>query len=231
MLGYSAFNIAIRDLSSGSQFLTDLRPKYHPEFLSANIFYKGSEKHYFRPFVIKEIYARGSDRKLAYKKISIGLIGLCDESSTLIPRSGEESVLESKSPLAVAKALVPEVRKKSDLVVILFSGRMPALQEILEQVTGIDVVILGNSGFLSTQIQGRQNTVIVTTPTMGKYAGTLILELDNAKKIVSSQKLQHALSEDIKDDPTLSSVVKECEAASDKLETSIRAGTAKSTTH
>jgi len=228
-LGYSAINLAVRDFNSGGKFVSHLQETYQPKFVSTNIFYKDSDKRFSQPYVLKELEAKEKSKKIAFRKLKVGIIGLCDERATLFSNRLEESALESKAPLQVAKDWVPEVRKKVDLLVLLFSGTVDNLQAIIDQVPGIDVAILGGEAYISNQIRGRQNTVIVTTPSMGKYAGVLTLELDSSKKIVSSKKDQFPLDEQIPDDPRFAELAKEYDLAASKGTAQV--GASKSAVH
>ncbi len=229
LLGYSAINLAVRDFNSGGKFVAYLQETYHPEFVSTNVFYKDSEKRFGKPYVLKELEAKQKSKKIAFRRLKVGIIGLCDERAALFSNRLEESALESKAPLQVAKDWVPEVRKKVDLLVLLFSGRVDNLQAIIDQVPGIDVAILGGESYISNQIRGRQKTVIVTTPSMGKYAGVLTLELDTSKKIVSSKKDQFPLDEHIPDDPRFAELAKEYDRAVSKGAAQV--GASKSAAH
>ncbi len=230
-LGYSAINLAVRDFNSGGKFVTRLQETYRPEFVSTNIFYKDSDKRFSKPYVLKELEAKEKSKKIAFRKLKVGIIGLCDERATLFSNRLEESALESKAPLQIAADWVPEVRKKADLLILLYNGTVDNLQAIIDQVPGIDVAILGGESYISNQIRGRQNTVIVTTPSMGKYVGVLSLELNGDKKIISSKKDQYPLDEQIVDDPRFAALAKEYDQAATQSKTNVQTGAAKSSAH
>ena len=216
MMGYSVFNLGARDLNNGGMFIKILRRKYDLDFLSANIYYKETSRRFSEPYVIKRIKARSKDKKLPFKKLSIGIVGLCDERSTLFSSRIQEKMLEAKDPVEIARVVIPQVRKKVDLLILLYHGKYPSLQKILKEVNGVDVVVLGGS-YSFRETNDDKLPIIVTTPSMGKYAGTLTLELNKKKRIISHRLQKIALNESIADDPVFTRLVKEFEKVSKEV--------------
>jgi len=224
LLDYSVINLSVRDFVNGGEFVKSLTNKYsNIDFISANIYYKDTAKHFAKPYVIKRVKARTS-KGLPFKKLAIGIIGLCEKRETLFSNRFQEKMLEAKPPLDIAKTIVPQLRKKVDLVIVLFHGKASALEPILREVKGIDVVVLGGA-YSYRNLMKEKRPIIVSSPSLGKYAGYVTLELDKKKNIISEHRQQVALSEKIADDPELAALSKEFEQKSKEMRRR-RAGTA-----
>ncbi len=216
-LGYTVFNLSYRDFTTGGEIINKLSKKHHIDFIASNTFYKDSGKPFTKPYLIKTIKPHSNDKSLPVNKIRVGVVGMCDEYSMLFSKQLKEPMLEAKEPLQLAKKIINQVRKKSDLVVLLYNGNYAKLKPILENVKGIDVTIMGGQYYMVTP-NDHFESIIVTAPSMGKYGSILSLELDKNRKIVSHHSENIPLKEDMQDDPAMVKLVKEFEAAEQKLQ-------------
>ena len=223
-IGYKIFNLAYRDYINGGNYIQKLGKKYDVDFISSNTFYKDTNNHFTDPFLVKTIKANKNAKSVPFDKIKIGIIGSCDEYGLLFSKQLKEKMLESKPPLEELQNSIERVRKKSDIVVFLFNGNYKTFKSILDQVTGIDVAVMGGQYYMVTPNE-TYNTIVVTTPSLGKYGGRLTLELDKNKKIVSHSAQKVPLKEDMKDDPEMVKLIQEFEAAEKKLQDSQIYGT------
>ncbi len=223
-IGCRIFNLAYRDYINGGNYILDLGKKYDVDFIASNTFYKDTDNHFTDPFLVKTIKANKNAKSVPFDKIKIGIIGSCDEYGLLFSRQLNEQMLESKPPLKELQKNIERVRQKSDIVVFLFNGNYKSFKEILDQVKGIDVAVMGGQYYMVTPNE-TYNTIVVTTPSLGKYVGQLTLELDKNKKIVSHNEQKVPLKEDMKDDPEMVKLVQELEQAEKKLQDSQIYGT------
>ena len=212
MLEYDVINLSVRDLNNGGEFIKKLIRDYKPKFVSANIRYKESGKLFVEPYTIINLQRRkGGSGNL--KKLKVGVLGLCEERSTLFSNSIDEKMLESRNPVEAAKEWLPKLRKKCDILVLLAHMKFNILQQVLHEVQGVDVIAMGG-GYYRSRLDSQQDSVIIVkTPTLGKYAGQLLLKIDQNKKIVSHTASEIALSEKIADHPDFAALVKEVEKA------------------
>ncbi|MBN2411877.1 hypothetical protein JXQ31_09295 [candidate division KSB1 bacterium] len=224
-IGYRIFNLSYRDFFNGGEFIRGLAKKYDVDFVASNTYYKDTNNHFTDPFLVKTIKANKNAKSIPFNKIKIGIIGACDEYGMLFSKQLDEQMLESKPPLGELQKNIEKVREKSDMVVFLFNGNYKTFKEITGQVKGIDVAVMGGQYYMVTPNEFYNNTIVVTTPSMGKYVGQLTVELDKDKKIVSHSVHQEALKEDMKDDPDMVKLVQEFEQAEKKLQDSQIYGT------
>jgi 2',3'-cyclic-nucleotide 2'-phosphodiesterase (5'-nucleotidase family) len=216
-LGYTTLNIGTRDLSSGGEYLTQIERKYPLHFLSANIFYKESGKLYADPYTIIKIKKQQNSRKPPFSTLRVGILGACDARPALFATSRQEPMLESREPLPEIKKHLDIVKRKSDLVVLLYYGRYSNLENILQQTEGIDVVLFGLEYYRVNSDELFHGAVVVSTPSQGKYLSAVKLELDNQKNITDHKMTRTALTESIEDDQKYAQLVAEFKTAEKKL--------------
>jgi len=202
-LNYDAMNLSHREFYSGSEFLQDAQKKYNLHFISANIRYKESQKLFTEPYIVKSIRSGFS-----LNSTKIGIMGLTEERSRLLPtRFKELPQIEAVDPVPVTMELIPELSKKSDLIILLYSGRMKTLEKILEQTDKIDVVIVAQEYYRVDNFTN-DRPIVVSSSSQGKYFSTLELEF-NDKGIQSSKKMKKPLTKSIPDDPKMAELVEE----------------------
>ncbi len=216
-LHYTAINLGVRDFINGGKFLNTLHEKKKFQFLAGNVYYKDTNKSFARPFIIRNVKAdKDRGKKLPYNSLKVGIIGLCEERATLFRDNIKEPMLVSRAPASIAKKLVDKVRKKADVIILLYYGKYNQLQPIISDAKGIDVVVVGGEYYRVERTE-TTNPIIVSTPSMGKYAGVLTLQLDEKKNIISSHKERLPLNENIIDDAHFVKLVADYENAAQEL--------------
>ncbi|MBN2354715.1 hypothetical protein JXO59_01310 [candidate division KSB1 bacterium] len=214
-LDYSAINMGYRELNNKPSVLKKLQQENNVEFLNANILLQGSNKPLFTPYLIKELEAKKTKQKIPFKKIKIGILGLCDNklAQMVLSREGEPTLVYQE-PVQAAKQYIDDLKKKSDLVILLYYGRYEQMKTVVDQVPGIDLVVMGGETYrVGRNPQETETIITVTSQAMGKYAGVLNLSLNKQKKIASFSTKQVPLNEDIADDPKFARLVQEYESA------------------
>jgi 2',3'-cyclic-nucleotide 2'-phosphodiesterase (5'-nucleotidase family) len=212
MLDYDVINLSVRDLKNGGEFIKNVMRDYKLKYVSANIHYKDSGKLFTEPYVIQELRNKGK-KSGGLNRLKVGIIGLCEKRANLFNESIDEKMLESLDPVEAAKTYIPKVRKKCDIVVLLAHMNYKILEQVLSNVEGVDIVALGG-GYYRTKVGSHQDSLIVVkTKTLGKYAGQLLLTLDQNKNIVSHRATEIALNEKIPDNPELAKLAEEAEKA------------------
>ncbi|HNY92645.1 MAG TPA: hypothetical protein PKJ13_02700 [bacterium] len=198
-LDYAALNLGYREWGNPVAVLQALDKEFNLPFLCANVLYKDSATTPFKPYAIRELEATPGRSKMPFKKLTIAMVGLTDNllAQLFVNRPGEPELLY-RDPVEAAGELMPELRGKADLVILLYYGKYQKLTALLEAVPGFDVAVFGGEHYLVASQKSPNNPVrIVSTPSMGKYAGVLTLQLDKKRKIVSSSDRQVPLKEDM----------------------------------
>ena len=108
MLDYDAMTLGNLDLHHPLEVLMKQREWAGFPFLSANIVKKETGETLVEPYIIKE-----------FDGIKVAIFGLTTEESPILVTPGHVEDLEFKSPIEVAKELVPKLREETDVVIAL----------------------------------------------------------------------------------------------------------------
>jgi hypothetical protein len=137
-----------KDFALGTKSLLKLVSESKVHFLAANLFLKKTSKAIFPA---SEIFVRKNEKGKTVRIVVIGLVG------NDLPWPSD---LKASDPIALAKKLVPALRKKADLVIALTHEGLPADKLLADKVTGIDYIIGGHTqSFLQNPVHAGKTTV------------------------------------------------------------------------
>jgi 2',3'-cyclic-nucleotide 2'-phosphodiesterase (5'-nucleotidase family) len=163
-LGYDAMTVGEREFNYGYKLFLEQAKTGKVPVVSGNVRDKASGKLLWKPYIVV---------KKNNVKVAIG--GLLSKTIPLGP--AQDSVLVD-DPLAAARKLVAEMRKKADVVVLLaHMGRVDA-EDIASQVPGIDVLVTGHHPGMSPTSRKVNNTVSVCSGEQGQNVGETVFDLD-----------------------------------------------------
>ena len=148
-LGYDVVTLGEREFNFGQTFLLSNFKKTKIEVVSANLIYADNKKLFAKPYVVKKMCGA----RVAF----FGLLGKDVRIRTL----ASERALEVLDPVATAKALIPEMRKKADILVLLSHIGLTEGQRLTLEAPGIDVMVFGHQPGLFREIV-KTNGVINT---------------------------------------------------------------------
>jgi 5'-nucleotidase / UDP-sugar diphosphatase len=173
LMHYDGLNIAEGEASMGLEFLQGLRAKAQFPFLSANVFFKETQKPLGQEFVIRK-FDDG---------LKVGLIGLA--SSDFFTNLPEEvtDALEIKDPEATLQKVLPKVRSKVHVVVLLSHLGDQKTRELVQRVPGVDVAVVGHDIGVVDQAPQIGKTILVRSNLRGQFLGVLSLSLDRKRSI------------------------------------------------
>ena len=175
-----------------------LRDSAHFPFISANSKIKADGLLLYQPYVIKEISG-----------VKIAFFGLMTIDAQTYPAARNDLTLEL--PLETAKRLVPELRKKADLVVAVTHIGFAEDKMMAKEVPGIDLIVGGHSHSLVArpevvrQTDGVNQTLIVQdfqwAATLGRLDMTLHYDAATSSWNISKHRgnlipITSSLSED-----------------------------------
>jgi len=213
-LQYDAINMGAKEFQLKPSFIKKLSETMKLPLLSANVQMVGPAKAVWQPYLIKEINAQTSTRKIPIKKLKVAVLGLCDNKlSPLFIQRPDEPRMEYQEPIPIAQDLVPKLRQKAAVVILLYFGKQSELVKLMQNVPGIDVAVLGGEYYLASSGNSDKGTLMVTSTSQGKYADILTLQIGKDKRIAGSTSKHIALSESIAEDPKLGQLVKEFDKA------------------
>lgn len=180
--------------------------------LGANIYYKGTNHRYSRPYAVIE---RGDVR--------VGVIGIIGGDAIGVVPAALVTDLEFRGPEPEVAAAVKELRPKVDLIVVLsHQGRTGPMQtdseahedlqrdfdediKLCGDVPGIDVFVGGHAhrGIEKPYVHPKTGTLIVQTYGYGTRLGRLKLTLKDGKVVAHSGELVKVWSDRLRPDSSV----------------------------
>lgn len=207
MLNYDAINLGERDFLQGTKYLLDAKKELDLPFISANVYYPDSTTRFTEPYIIKKFKAkRYGDIKVS--GVTVGIFGVLMRRHTLIYQK-DEPRLVTTDPFKAAAVVVEELKQKCDVIIALAHMSSSQINKLLDNVSGIDVVIGGHDYMRRANSANAQNVMVVQTGTKGQYLGDTMVNLDKDKKVVSSNGQIMTLDKTIKNDPEINELVAE----------------------
>src|SRR5215813_3372411 len=216
-MGYDAMAIGNHEFDYGSENFTRQMNRVPFPVLAANVFYKGTNRYYARPYTFLE---RNGVRLLV-----IGIIGQ-DARSVALPSGVTD--LEFTDPIPAVRAAVQKLKPRVDLVVVLaHQGKTgpqqtdaearPEVQRDFDEdirlcgeVEGIDVFVGGHAhrGIEKPFVHPKTGTLIVQTYGYGTRLGYLTLNLKGKKIVAHEGELLKVWSDRLPTDPLIAAKIK-----------------------
>jgi len=204
-----AVNVSFRDLLQMKHtFAADGYPQQRRQypildrFISANVRAKSNAYATPRPYLIQTL--RGGRLK---RPLRIGLVGLT-EAGTLPP---EDYAIED--PLEVAERVIPEVRAKSDVVVVLGYLNRPAAQRLASSRLEIDALLIAYRYPQLQPLRRFGKTLMATSIYEGRMLGELRIYVDEHGRLANLINRYVPLDGVVPDDPELASMREEARKA------------------
>ncbi|MBI1801112.1 MAG: bifunctional metallophosphatase/5'-nucleotidase [Chloroflexi bacterium] len=123
--------------------------------------------------------------------IRFGIIGLTNPGTPIISKPSSVKGLQFLGAAEGVRRVYAEVKRQSDVIVVLSHVGIEGDEQLAQEVPDIDVIIGGHS---HTELQNARlinNTVITQAGSHAKFLGKLDLTIDRAtKKIVEIRRLQ-----------------------------------------
>jgi hypothetical protein len=198
LLGTDAVGLGERDLRFGVAYLRSQLKRTQLPMVCSNLLDKRSRKTLVSPYVIKKI---GSVR--------VGFFGLIGDQMNLGPAKDS---LQVEEPLATARRIVPEMRKKGAEVVVLLAqlGKVPG-EDLVSAVDGIDAVIIGHNAPMLQKGRTVKNTVACYGGEQGQYVCRTDLALDAKRQKTGGEASAVMLGAEFADKPEILKLVKSFE--------------------
>ncbi len=162
LLGADAVEVGVNEFALGLDKFRELANRAKFPFISANILEKDSKKLFLRDSVI--LHRQGK---------KIGVFGLFGKDLPL------PSTLEAQDPLPVAKRMVEKLRREgAEMVIALTHQGYDADVQLAQKVSGIDLIVGGQSQSLLQKPDTEGKTLIVQLSNQGQMLG--MVEYDAA---------------------------------------------------
>ena len=189
LMQYDAVAVGDEEFNFGEEFLQEAIQNSNPAFLSSNIASK-----LFKPYIIKEVSGT-----------KIGIIGVTTLQA--LPKAGGLEIIEPK--IAIKKNIEELKKNGIDLVVLLSHLGEEEDLRLIEEIDGIDILITGHSVGKEEPLSKIKSTLFLRPAWQGRHLGKLSLTIqDNRIENYRIEDLR--LSDKIKDDPEIVSVLPGC---------------------
>ncbi|MCS6884678.1 MAG: hypothetical protein RMM17_03190 [Acidobacteriota bacterium] len=160
-----------------------------------------------KPYLISEVTLPRLNRRL-----KVGFIGLTEEPISSNPNRAFVVV----DPIQQLKQVLPQVRAKSDLVVVLAYVKPDVAKQLAQQNAGIDVILAANHLAQPPDASREGKTIIAYAWQQTKSIGELRLYLDSSGKVVDYMNRYLVLDKSIPDEPEAAKLVLQAKAAIDE---------------
>jgi 5'-nucleotidase / UDP-sugar diphosphatase len=154
--------------------------------------------------------------------VRVGLISLLGsaEFAAVAPTDGTEFGI--RPPLEVARELIPRLRRKADLVVLLSQMNSAETDQLLAQVPGIDVALYGQGAQYREEAERKSGTICNETGIRGQYAGELTLIVDPKNRVIDFGSRNRALGNLAPEDEEIAKRVTEAQEKVKELRAAAR---------
>jgi 2',3'-cyclic-nucleotide 2'-phosphodiesterase (5'-nucleotidase family) len=187
-LGYKAINIGERDLMLGYDDFVARTQGLGMTFLSTNIVKQGTKDPVFPPYTVVEVKGTSG------KPVRVGVLGV-DRYNPIWQKAGPTGTnLGLASPADMIARYLPEVRGKSDIVVLLTSLSKEDAHDLAKRFTDLDLVVGAYAGVYSTVEELEGPVRIVYTGNQGKRFGESRVTLDAKRRVADVTSYMHFLT-------------------------------------
>lgn len=173
LVGYDALTLGNHDFDHGQEVLKTRAAQARFPFVAANILEEATGKPpaWVKPYIIKEVAG-----------LRFGIIGLANSGTPVISKPSNSQGLKFLREVDAMRQVLPEVKTKSDLVVVLAHEGLDYDQRLAAEVSGIDVIVSGHTHVEQRQPKVVGSTIIVHAGYKAQYVGRLVLKIDPASK-------------------------------------------------
>jgi 2',3'-cyclic-nucleotide 2'-phosphodiesterase (5'-nucleotidase family) len=200
-LGYKAAGIGERDLALGYDEFKTLTNGIALPFVSTNVVTEGTLDPVFPPYAIVTVAGKGG------AAIRIGVLSVIRYNPVWQKAGPHGTNLAIAQPLAMLKRYVPEVRAKSDIMIVLAGLAKDDAYDLPRQVPGIDLVLAAYGGIYSTVEEKVGETPVLYLGNQGKRVAETRITLDGAKHVSELITYMHFLTARYPEDPAMKTAV------------------------
>jgi 2',3'-cyclic-nucleotide 2'-phosphodiesterase (5'-nucleotidase family) len=194
-LHYTAYNPGKNEFSLGRDFLADARERISVPLITSNIVYADRhERTWAHPYRIEEI-----------GNVRVAVFGV-QPDDVFGDHESEFSDLVVLPPARVLNTLIPRVREKVDLVILLSSRGYLDTVDLVEEVSGVDLAIC--SGRLASTIIKTEKPPVYQAGMKGEKLGIVRVSLDGESGEVTCEHSLAGLYANIPDDPKVNEIIR-----------------------
>ncbi len=168
MIGYDATTVGVQDLYRGIDYFVDRVTEAGLPVVSANVYREGTEELVFPASIVVDVAG-----------VRFGITGVVDpEQRITVHREVETHGVDITDPVEAMKAIVPKLATHCDFVVVLSHSGLTRSKDLVEQVPGIDYMVVGNHNAHASEAYEVGNTVMIQPGYRGQTMADYRLQFD-----------------------------------------------------
>ena len=168
-MGYDAIGLGERDLNYGLPFLKEMIEKHGLPFTNANVRDAETGELILPEYMIVE-----------RSGIKYGIVSVMDPVHKIITMTAAEDAFQVDDPLPVLRDLLPRLRKESDSILLLSHLGKQGTLNLIKEVKGIDMCVIGHTSSSINNEQVIDDTAIFSSAYEGRTIGRANLFVDDA---------------------------------------------------
>lgn len=179
-MDFDVINIGFTDAAMGSKYLKEALGDHADRLVSANIVDATSAPLFANYRIVPLKLMNGETVKVGVTGVTRPRVSIARQDSNILPQT--DCIMTD--PATALKAVLPELKSKSDIVVLLaYENRDVAknLLSTLDPDNGIDVVVAGEFIQATNQIDAVQGARLVSGGFEGRQVGHLVLDWKQGK--------------------------------------------------
>ncbi|HQR37577.1 MAG TPA: hypothetical protein PLF26_04165 [Blastocatellia bacterium] len=180
--------------------------------VSANVVPASDAVVAFKPYVIVDVRSK----RAGAKPVRVGILGVSDQQAEKKPVAGYNIT----DPVEAARKVVPELRKKCDLVIVLAYTDRDLAKKIGLDTTGVDLILAAHQFPLYNTVEEAGDAVVAYVANQTKWIGEMRLYKSSDSKDMAITNYLHRdvpLDSIVPDDPDAIKVVQQARAAFMKM--------------
>lgn len=195
-MGYDAYNLGVRELSYGQDFIQAQTEQWKIPLLCANLVRAKDGRPFATPYIVKDLGG-----------IRIGVLGLMSSLFNAHKYKPEDEQLLVQDCVAAANQILPRLRAEADIIVVLGHITMEEATDLAERVPGIQVIILAWAMGIIDPPTEIKETLILSAGTKGSHLGELYLHLNQDRKVISHHSRLTPLDRKTPEDPEMRELI------------------------
>lgn len=211
--GYDAIGLGEKDLNYGLAFLKELIDKYGLPYTSANVRDAESGGLILPEYLVVEKAG-----------LRFGIVSVLAPHLKIVSMTPREEEYTVDDPVATLRELVPRLREKVDSIIVLAHLDVPGTEDLLKEVEGIDVAVVGHTHryFMDERVVG--GTPILVAGYEGRAMGDAELMIDPQGEIQAFSIKLTNLDSSVADDPVVQEKVEQFKKDLEELKVSLSEG-------
>lgn len=196
LMDYTAMNPGGSEFFFGTDFLKKASSDIAFPLVTSNLVYKDSRLSFGKKYIIKNA-----------GRLKVAILGVMPvEAFENVPDPESLKNMEIIPPEKALKNLLPKVRKKADLIILLSQCGFETTTSLVNDLNGIDIAI--SCGKAKPGYDGNDGTtLVVQTDSRGKYLGFLQVTISNTAEILFSQRQLIKLDESVQADKAINKII------------------------